>query len=70
MYYQNNTMFALGAVKLMDFTTVIHYMATVLNLDCFNNSALYIQRYHAILLFCLHIYALYSVIWSLAQLVD
>ena len=34
-------MFALGAVKLMDFTTVIHYMATVLNLDCFNNSALY-----------------------------
>ena len=50
-------MFALGTVKLMDFTTVIHYMATVLNLDCFNNSALYmITRISSKIM--LHIYAL------------
>ena len=59
LHYQNNIMLALGAVKLMimDFTTVIHYMATVLNLDCFNNSALYmIARISSKIM--LHIYAL------------
>ena len=50
-------MLALGAVKLLDFITVIHYMTTVLNLDCFNDSALYmIARISSKIM--LHIYAL------------